>query len=189
MLAALAAGMSAGIPLADAVAAIEGVDPVDGRMSPHRTVEGVTIVDDSWKAPLYSAAPILSFLRRARAERKILVIGSLSDFPGDRARRYRGVARRALEVADLVALVGPWAGRVARLQDDYGTGRLVTFDTVAQLDECLHGVLAAGDLLVLKGYARADHLERILLERTASGRLLAGAVPAFPSLRGMRSSA
>ena len=75
--------------------------------------EFVTIIDDTWKAPLYSVEPTLAFLRSARAERKIILFGSLSDYPAKSGQLYRKVARQALEVADSVAFVGRWASRDA----------------------------------------------------------------------------
>jgi len=165
VLAALAAGISEGVPLSEAVSAIEAAEPVDGRMAPHIASGGVTIIDDSWKAPLYSIESKLQFLRAARANRKIMVIGTLSDFPGSKSRRYRAVVDQALAVADIVCVVGRWAGSVSKLQGRFGAERLAVFETLESFNAYFKTNVRPGDLVLLKGSSRADHFERIVLDR------------------------
>ena len=94
-----------GIPLAEAVAAVEDVAPVDGRLSPVDHPDGFTIVRDGFKASLWSI-PAARFVGEARASRKIVVFGTVSDYAGNSNKAYAGVARQALEVADRVIFVG-----------------------------------------------------------------------------------
>ena len=44
--------------------------------------DGVTFIRDDFKAPLWSIPAALQFMREARAQRKVVVIGTISDFPG-----------------------------------------------------------------------------------------------------------
>jgi UDP-N-acetylmuramyl pentapeptide synthase len=78
---------------------------------------------------------------------------------------YRALARRALAVADEVAFVGPQAHQVRKLVPESG-GALRVFPTVREASEHYLDDLRDGDLVVLKGSNRADHLARILLART-----------------------
>ena len=96
-------------------------------------------------------------VRNARATRKTIVFGTISDYPGERSRRYRRIAREALEVADRVVFVGPSASHVSKAQD-----RLFSFETVYQASAFLSESASAGELIYVKG-SIIDHLERIML--------------------------
>src|SRR5262249_29169931 len=116
-------------------------------------------VRDDKKASVWSFDPVLEFLDEAKAARKVLVVGTLSDYPGSTTRAYTLLARRALEVADEVAFVGPQAERGRTLD---GVLRFATVrDAAAHYGESLR----EGDLVVLKGSNRSDHLSRIALAR------------------------
>ena len=80
------------------------------------------------------------------------------------SRVYRRIAARSLEVADQVVFVGPGARHVERL------GGVRAFATLREASEHLDGELRAGDLVVLKGSRRADHLARLVLARTVGSR-------------------
>jgi len=167
VLTALAVGITEGMDLAEAVTAVEAVEPVAGRMAPHITIDGVSIIDDSYKAPHYGVLSDLAYIREAKAKRKILVIGTMSDFSGSSSKRYRQVARQALEVADVVLFVGRWAASASKNWDQYGAERLRGFETTAACNAYLNSILETGDLLLLKGSTRMDHLERIVLDHAA----------------------
>ncbi len=168
VLAALAVGIREGLTLQAAASAVEAVEPVPGRLSAHTMPDGVTFIDDTWKAPLYSLPIVLDVLRQARAKRKIVVVGSLSDYTAKSSQLYRRVARQALEVADLVVIVGRWSGSVSRLRKEIGPDRLFTAETVADANAHLRHLIRPGDLVLLKGSFRADHLERLMLDQTES---------------------
>ena len=165
VLAALAAGVSLGVPLTVAAEAVGSVEPFEGRMSPVDVGDGVTFVRDDWKAPVWTIAPTFDFMRQARAPRKIIVIGTVSDYPGDSARRYVQIGRQALAVADCVIFVGPWASSSLRAKASGGDG-LWAFGTLREAASHLSRYLQRGDLVLLKGSTRTDHLERLILTRT-----------------------
>lgn len=173
ILTALAAAAWQGMSLEEAAAVLEKVEPVDGRMSPHWLPGDITVIDDTWKAPLYTIPAAMDFMRRASAKRKVIVFGSLSDYADNSSRRYRAVARDALNAADHVAFVGRWASSVSKLRNQVGDNRLATFESIRQLNEHLRATLRSGDLVLLKGSFRNDHLERLFLDRLEDGNLVA----------------
>jgi UDP-N-acetylmuramoyl-tripeptide--D-alanyl-D-alanine ligase len=166
VLAALAVGTTMGIPLEDAVAAVEIFEPTPGRMSPVFE-NGVTFIRDDWKAPSWSIDQSLDFVAEARADRKVVVVGTISDYPGSTSRVYRRVAERALDVADEVVFVGPQSQRARRALAPGRPLRLI--DTVRDATEYFRASLREGDLVLLKGSV-ADHLGRIVLARTETVR-------------------
>lgn len=169
VLGALATAVAAGVPLGEAARALESVEPVDGRYSVH-TIRGVTFIRDDWKAPLWSIPAALQFLGTARARRRILILGTISDYPGDSSQKYRAVARQALLVADKVLFVGPMAHCALRARDASNPDALAAFDRLSALDQFLQGFLQDGDLVLIKGSATADHLQRLVLSRSGDNR-------------------
>ena len=161
VLAAVATGVSLGVPLPVVAQALADVAPFEGRMAPvwHG---GVAFIRDDWKAPLSSIGPAFEFMRDARAGRKIIVIGTISDYQGNSTRRYVEVGRMALEVADCVVFVGPRAsaGLRARQESDR---ELFAFASLRDASAHLTSYLKPGDLVLLKGSHKADHMQRLLI--------------------------
>jgi aminoacyl-tRNA hydrolase len=157
--------VACGIPLQEAAAAVERVDPWEGRMSPALDGHGVTFIRDDWKAPLWTFGPALDFMRDAQANRKIVIVGTISDLRGDPARKYADVARRAAEVADHVFFVGPWSSRALRARRRPDDDTIRAFASVKAAHAFCQTFLQAGDLVLLKGSNPADHLVRIVLAR------------------------
>jgi UDP-N-acetylmuramyl pentapeptide synthase len=164
VLAAIGVGLALGISVERSLEAVAAFEPLSGRMSPV-SLDGITFVRDDTKAPLWSFGAILAFLAEARAPRKILVVGTISDSTGSMSRMYRRVARQSLDVADQVVFVGAGAPHVGRLGDG-----VHGFPTLRDAAEHLDGELRTGDLVVLKGSRRADHLARLVLTRTVGSR-------------------
>jgi UDP-N-acetylmuramoyl-tripeptide--D-alanyl-D-alanine ligase len=148
------------VPLEEAIGRIAGVAPIQGRMCP---IEhgGITFVQDTIKGAVWAFDAMFEFLEEARASRKVLVCGMLSDYPGSSSDTYRKVARRALTVADEVIFVGPRAAHVRKVGAP--PERLRAIETVREAHEYLSGSLRPGDLVVLKGRNFKDHLARIAL--------------------------
>lgn len=169
VLGALATAVAAGVPVGDAARALESAEPVDGRYSVH-TVRGVTFIRDDWKAPLWSIPAALRFLASARARRKILILGTISDYPGDSSQKYRAVARQASMVADRVLFVGHMAHCALRARDPSDPDRISAFDTLFALDQFLQRFLQDGDLVFIKGSATGDHLQRLVLSRVGDNQ-------------------
>jgi UDP-N-acetylmuramoyl-tripeptide--D-alanyl-D-alanine ligase len=188
-LAALAVGLSFGLSLDQAAAALAVAVPTPRRMSPVEHPDGVTFIRDDFKAPVDAVPEVLAFMASATARRKVAVFGRLSDYPGRSRRTYTEVARQAVAVLDTVVFVGAraadlwgeqqsssWDGQ-RRLWQQIGLtsdalhlpphplGRMYVLASVAVASSFLANQLRAGDLVLLKGSGPADHLERILLSR------------------------
>jgi UDP-N-acetylmuramyl pentapeptide synthase len=160
VLAAVSVGIALGVPVESALEAVAAFEPLPGRMS---IVEhdGATFVRDDRKAPLWAFPPVLEFVSEARAARTLLVVGTISDYPGASARRYRGLAEQALASADKVVFVGRNSRMALRARGDFA-GRLYAFETLAEAREYLEAEVQAGDLVLLKGSRRADNLARLV---------------------------
>ncbi|WP_172962325.1 aminoacyl-tRNA hydrolase [Hydrocarboniclastica marina] len=165
VLAALGVGIAADVPLAEAIAAISEIKPTEGRMQVVDGGEGVTFVRDDWKAPHWSLQSPLEFMADARAKRKIVVIGTLSDYSLSASKLYPKVARQALAVADLVIFAGPHALRALKARKDPDDEKLKAFTELEAVSGFLASELQPGDLVMLKGSNKADHLVRLYYDR------------------------
>jgi aminoacyl-tRNA hydrolase len=164
VLAAIAVGLVMGVSLTTAVKAIQDVQPFMSRMQPETDPDGVTFIRDHMKAPFWSIPPALQFMRDARAKRKIVVIGHISDFVGHSDNKYTSVARQALAVADLVVFVGSYASKSLKAKRYSKDEALQAFNSVEAASEYLNAFLQSGDLVLLKGSWR-DRLRTIILNR------------------------
>lgn len=164
VLAALATGVALGVPLAVAADAVASVEPFEGRMAP-LDKDGITFIRDDWKAPLSTIEPAFQFMRQARAKRKIVVIGTISDYQGDSTRRYVEIAQLALAFADGVFFVGPRASAALRVKRD-PKDELRAFASLRDASTYLSGYLMPGDLVLLKGSHKADHMQRLIVALT-----------------------
>jgi UDP-N-acetylmuramoyl-tripeptide--D-alanyl-D-alanine ligase len=150
-LAAIAVGLAMKIPLEVAATAIGAAAPVKGRMYPVSTPDGVTFIRDDAKAPLWSIPHALQFMKDARAGRKIIVFGTISDYSGNSDRKYISVAKQALDVADHVVFAGPSAPKASKAKRDAPAGALDAFYSVEAAADHLRRLLRPGDLVLLKG--------------------------------------
>ncbi len=168
VLGAMGGALATGLTLAQCAEGIKRVAPFEGRMQPVVMTNGVTFIRDDYKAPLWTTDACLDFMRLAKAKRKILVFGSLSDCGAGAPEKYAKVAKRAQEIADITVFVGPWASQVLKARKAGAPDALKVFRNVRDAADFINKVTLAGDLVLLKGTNKQDHLQRIIMARTDS---------------------
>ncbi len=161
--AAVAVGIAVGMTVPDCLAAIRDFRPRLGRMFVHETRAGITFVRDDWKAPYWSIRNPMDFVRTLPARRKLLVLGTISDYRGTSYPRYRHTVTHALGVFDEVILVGLHAGKAQRLATLLGAPQVRGFETVKQASKYVSETAGSGDVVLLKGSNASEHLSRIAL--------------------------
>ena len=164
VLAAIACGVVCGVDLVTCATAVAVVEPVFGRCSVHGKASGAVYVLDSWKASLWTIASGLNFVKSARAPRKTVVFGTISDYSGKASTRYRKVAQEALDIADRVVFVGPGLTYMEKLHREDLRDRLFTFQTTYEASAFLSKGVKRGELIYIKA-SGIDHLERIMLSQ------------------------
>jgi UDP-N-acetylmuramyl pentapeptide synthase len=162
-LAALGGSVAAGVPLADAVAAVQGAEAAFGRLTPF-DAGGVTFLRDDFKGAESSYGPAIEQLRAARAPRKVAVLGTMRHAL-DPSAAYRDVLARVADAADQVVVVGPEAAAALAGGDLPDPARVRLVPGVAEARDVLRGLLRPGDLVLLKGSMEKDHLARLALDR------------------------
>jgi UDP-N-acetylmuramoyl-tripeptide--D-alanyl-D-alanine ligase len=162
VLAVLATACALRIPLGVAARAVERFQAHTGRMSVQETSRGVTFLRDDFKAPWWSLPSSIEFVAGAKAERKIIVLATISDYGGNARAIYRRATALALEAANQVILIGPRAKSLEEHFSAMAEGRLLAFATVQDAGAHLHSTARRGDFIFLKG-SYSDHLSRIAL--------------------------
>lgn len=166
VLGAIGGGLATGMTLAECAKGIASVSPFDGRMQPVATSDGVTFIRDDFKAPLWTLDACFQFMKAAKAKRKIIVIGELSDVGPTKAAKYAKTAIRAQEIADVTIFIGSWASSVLKARRPGGEDALRIFSYVRDAAEYINSITREGDLVLLKGTNKQDHLLRIILARS-----------------------
>lgn len=165
VLCALAVSLAAGMNLPEAIDCLQALESTEGRMQAVSGTDGVTFIRDDWKAPFWSLDAPMAFMREATAPRKVMVIGTLSDYSRSASKLYPQVAAKALEIADQVIFVGAHAYRAMKRATAEQRERLRGFSELRQASMYLSGILRPGDLVLLKGSSRVDHLVRLIFDR------------------------
>lgn len=165
VLSALGVAVALDIPLQQAIDAVGRAEATEGRMQIVTAEDGVVFVRDDWKAPHWSIEAPFEFMRFASVERKIVVIGTVSDSDKSPSRRYPGIARNVRQFADLAVFVGRDASKALKARTGPTDESIQAFSNLAQAAAYLQHVLQAGDLVLLKGTNKQDHLVRLILNR------------------------
>jgi UDP-N-acetylmuramyl pentapeptide synthase len=166
VLGAVGGGLAAGLSLTECAKGIASVAPFDGRMQPVSTADGVTFIRDDYKAPLWTMDACFDFMQTARAGRKIIVIGALSLYDPPSEDKYCKLATRAQEIADIAVVVGPGSASVLAKCKPARADSLRVFRHVRDAAEYINATVLAGDLVLLKGTNKQDHLLRIIMARS-----------------------
>jgi aminoacyl-tRNA hydrolase len=166
VLAALGLGVAGGVLMGECIDALREVRMTPGRMQIVETEGGVAFLRDDHKAPYWSFQAPLDFLRDAQVSRKVAVIGTISDYSLSASKVYPKVAKQARASADLVVFVGPHALRALKAREGEDDRSIVGFTELEEANRFLQSELRAGDLVLLKGSNRADHLIRLMLARS-----------------------
>jgi UDP-N-acetylmuramoyl-tripeptide--D-alanyl-D-alanine ligase len=162
VLAAMAGALAAGLSLDEAIAGVERFEAVAGRNSVAEIPAGPVFISSTVKASYLSVLEEIALLTAARAPRKTLVLGQLSDYFGAGGQKYRAVARLALQAGARVIAVGKNASSIGRLAGDHAPGDVASFLTVKEAHDYLVSSHVPDELIVLKS-AENLHLERIAL--------------------------
>jgi UDP-N-acetylmuramoyl-tripeptide--D-alanyl-D-alanine ligase len=163
VLSALAVALELGVPADDAAAALAAAEPEPHRLSERRTAGGVTFLEDDWNGSEYGFATAFEVLRTARARRRILVLGKVSDTRASHRVLYRRMVEAANTCADIAVFVDAAAHHARRVETRIPVH---PFTTALEAQHFLAGILEAGDLVLVKSTCYGAHLERLALAFT-----------------------
>ena len=160
--AAVTCALEVGVHPETIAARVASFAPVPTRLSVHKIADGPTFILDG-KAPLHSILLPLETLRTITAPRKRVVLGNISDYPGNPISKYRMAYQAARTVADEVIMVGTAARTVRPMSEDLQRGTFHAFESVEAASAYLKGTAQAGEVILVKS-AGGLHLERLMLD-------------------------
>jgi len=167
VLAAIAVGSAYNVPWADIVDALEELRPGPGRLNPLEGVGGSLILDDSYSANPASMLAGLQALADYPAQRRIAVLGGMSQLGGYAVTGHARVAQAAAAVVDWLVTYGERGNWIAQEAEGAGLAaeRILVTYTPADAARFLRERLRPGDVVLVKGDidARLEIVVRSLL--------------------------
>lgn len=161
-LAAVAVAHQLGVPWDEIHTRLKSFEPVFGRCTMLAIPEGPLFICDTMKSPAWSIRSSLETLDSFTGKpRRTLVLGTLSDYPGSSRGTYRKAWREARQRVDRAIFLRHSPSHVGASADEVSSGRTLFFDSVQQIASHLRATAIPGEAILLKGSARADHLDRI----------------------------
>ncbi len=171
VLAAAACAHELGVSWNAIETALASFGPLPGRMRPLAGIHGCTLLDDSFSATPESMQAALETLGALPAERRIAVLGDMSDLGSEAEIAHRRVGQTAAAQTDLLMTKGELAAVAARAAASAGlpADRIYVTYSADDAIRLLRGVLQAGDLVLIKGgtAARMEQVTRALLASPA----------------------
>ena len=164
VLAAAAAALECGVPLARIAEAFNRVQPTPGRLDPRILPSGAVVLRDDFNGALETFNVAFAVLREASAKRKILAVSTVSDSDEGWDKRLCRIVFDAAAACDMVVLIGTAKDTQRAVRSAAAAGMapevVHCFTTIRDAAGFLRGVLRAGDLLLLRG-RYSDHMGRL----------------------------
>ncbi len=121
------------------------------------------LIDDTYNASPDSMIAALNLLGELDG-RKVAVLGDMLELGEFEEKGHRMVGARAVEIVDLLLVVGAKAGWIADEAQAQGipAEKIARFATAAEAGVYLKNTIGEGDVVLVKG-SRALHLDEIVL--------------------------
>lgn len=158
---ALAAGIEFGISPEEAVSGLSQTRLAGGRLQ-HRTIRGISFLDDTYNANPDSMVAALVTLRALPGSgRRIAVLGRMGELGSYEKEGYRRTGIAAGKNADILITVGAETAPMADAARETGLGRIHEVDDTASASLMLANLARPGDVVLVKG-SRSARMESVL---------------------------
>ncbi|MBZ9737270.1 UDP-N-acetylmuramoyl-tripeptide--D-alanyl-D-alanine ligase [Mesorhizobium sp. CA18] len=162
--AAAVTALELGVPPEKIAARTASFEPLANRCAVLVTDRGPQFIVDAAKAPWHSLNIAFEMMAKAKAVRKRIVVGQISDYTGS-SRKYGAAYGIARDVADEVIYTGDNAHRSRASQADRDSGRFIELRTPKEVSDHIKQTAVPGELILLKSSGNL-HLERVALAWT-----------------------
>ncbi|MBZ9865070.1 UDP-N-acetylmuramoyl-tripeptide--D-alanyl-D-alanine ligase [Mesorhizobium sp. CA15] len=162
--AAAVTALELGVPPEKIAARTASFEPLANRCAVLVIDRGPQFIVDAAKAPWHSLNIAFEMMAKAKAVRKRIVVGQISDYTGS-SRKYGAAYGIARDVADEVIYTGDNAHRSRASQADRDSGRLIELRTPKEVSDHIKQTAVPGELILLKSSGNL-HLERVALAWT-----------------------
>jgi UDP-N-acetylmuramyl pentapeptide synthase len=168
ILAAIATALAQGFSLDQILPPLQELSPTPGRLEPIRLPNGALILRDDFKSSLETIHAALDLFSQVPAERRMVVLGEVSEPPGSQGPIYREIGERIASIASRAIFIG---GNFQRYAAGIRRGGLPSSSimdagkSVLKAVELLREDLRRGDVVLIKG-RDTQRLDRITLALT-----------------------
>ncbi|MEO6824765.1 MAG: UDP-N-acetylmuramoyl-tripeptide--D-alanyl-D-alanine ligase [Nitrosospira sp.] len=138
----------------------------EGRCSLHSSPDAPIFICDTTKAPFETLNLALETISNfPQAPRRTIVLGTVSDKSKKGIyTHYKPAYQLARELADRVIFFGEKASHARPEDEDLMTGRVRFVSDIVALRDFIRETMIPGEVILLKGSANIDHLERIAID-------------------------
>lgn len=162
---AIAVGQALGIKIEDSIKALEKnfiLPP--GRMSVFEGIKETTIIDSSYNnATLAPIIDLLDLLNRiAGKRRKVVIIGDMRELGVVSKSYHEKVARKLLDITDLVFLIGPLSAEFIAPILSKHKHNFYSFNTFSEAKKAIKDEIKKGDIILVKSSQNTLFLERVV---------------------------
>jgi UDP-N-acetylmuramyl pentapeptide synthase len=165
ILAAIATALAEGYSLNQVLPRLQKLSPTPGRLEPIPLPNGGWILRDDFKSSLETIHAALDLLAQIPAERRMVVLGEVSEPPGSQGPIYREIGERIASIASRAIFIGGNFERYAAGAKRAGLPSSSMMDaerSVLKAVELLRKDLCSGDVVLIKG-RDTQRLDRITL--------------------------
>lgn len=163
--AAVAAAWALGHPLDRISERLAGLPPTQGRLEKVELADDVVIIRDDYKSSLETVDAALDLLAEIPANRKLIVMGEISEPPGSQGPIYRRIGERMAQIASLLVVIGGNFQRFAAGARRGGLAGEAVIDgkrSIRAAVEAIEAALQPGDVVLIKG-RDTQKLDRVAL--------------------------
>jgi UDP-N-acetylmuramoyl-tripeptide--D-alanyl-D-alanine ligase len=144
---------------------LERLAPTLGRLSPVRLDNDITFLRDDCKSGIETIEAALDVLGEIPAQRRLVVIGGVSEPRGSHGPLYRGLGARVAAIAAGMVVVGQGFQRYASGAAAAGMPRAAmehVGSNIVAATEAVRSMMKPGDVVLVKG-RDSQRMERIVL--------------------------
>jgi UDP-N-acetylmuramoyl-tripeptide--D-alanyl-D-alanine ligase len=137
-----------------------------GRCSLHSSPNAPVFICDTTKAPFETLSLALQTVSNfPEAPRRTIVLGTVSDQSKKGIyTHYKPAYKLARELADRVIFFGDKAAHARPEKEDMVAGRAHFVSNIVELRDLIRQTMIPGEIILLKGSAHVDHLERVAVD-------------------------
>jgi UDP-N-acetylmuramoyl-tripeptide--D-alanyl-D-alanine ligase len=164
-LAAVTVALAEGLALDDVLARLAALPQTPGRLEVVALPNGAYLLRDDFKSSLETIDAALDLLAEIPAQRRVVVLGEVSEPPGSQGPIYRRLGERVGQVATRAIFVGGNFQRYAAGATRGGLRRADLVDVGTSVQAAVEAVradLAPGDVVLIKG-RDTQRLDRVAL--------------------------
>ncbi|MBD3328758.1 hypothetical protein GF340_05680 [Candidatus Peregrinibacteria bacterium] len=163
ILPAIAAALTQGFSLEEAVEALKEFKLPPGRMNPIPGIKDSLIIDSSYNASPEAVKNAIDILTESPG-RKIAVIGNMNELGDYTIPKHREVGMYMADKVDMFFTVGEYAkaSAEAAIEKGFSDKNVFSFQDPIEASKKLHTIIAPGDTILVKGSQNKVRLEKLV---------------------------